>query len=41
MRHLAAALLCCALCSRVPEEGLQRAARHSLAKISGRWGVWE
>jgi hypothetical protein len=24
-----------------PEEGLQRAARHSLAKISGRWGTWE
>ena len=24
-----------------PEEGLQRAARHSLAKISGRWGAWE
>jgi hypothetical protein len=24
-----------------PEEGLQRAARQSLAKNSGRWGAWE
>jgi hypothetical protein len=24
-----------------PEEGLQRAARKSLAKNSGRWGAWE
>src|SRR5215217_4251286 len=40
MRHLAAALLCCAVpCSRVPDEGLQRAARNSGAKNSGRWGA--
>jgi hypothetical protein len=33
-------LLCCAVaCLRVPEEDLQRAARQSLAKNSGRWGV--
>ena len=24
-----------------PDEGLQRGARQSLAKISGRWGAWE
>ena len=24
-----------------PEEGLQRAARESLAKNSGRWGAWQ
>ena len=24
-----------------PDEGLQRAARESLAKNSGRWGAWE
>jgi hypothetical protein len=24
-----------------PEEGLQRAARQSLAKNSGRWGAWQ
>ena len=35
-------LLCCAVpCSRVPEEGLQRAARESGAKNRGRWGAWE
>jgi hypothetical protein len=35
-------LLCCAVaCSRVPEEGLQRAARQSLANNRGRWSAWE
>jgi hypothetical protein len=35
-------LLCCAVpCSRVPEEGLQRAARQFGAKNRGRWGAWE
>ena len=24
-----------------PDEGLQRAARQSLAKNSGRWGAWQ
>jgi hypothetical protein len=34
-------LLCCAVpCSRVSEEGLQRAARQSGAKNRGRWGAW-
>ena len=35
-------LLCCAVSySRVPEEGLQRAARQSGAQNKGRWGAWE